>query len=829
MLKFLTHLLVVLISSLFFVDLSAQYQYIGTYDNQGRPNYLVNPSDIISATFKNSITTTLPEYRPLPIYNPRLITDGRTETIDLKCTSDVWITFVDEGASYRNGLGYYTFNTDNPPTVAPTASQIKIIFPNASKSGFGGTLIAGDKVFLGNFPAKTGIGFVLMADGWNGTIVTSGNWTLFSNASFNPETNASDKKHTVLIRDSATNRILVGFEDIRRDNINCDQDFNDLLFYATVSPINCVNNLDSIPTLNADGGLSYSGFTGGLESKSLGDKIAKRVFTKIINGTNGEVNYQNMLLYQTEKNQIQGNGTSTNNGLKLASIMPNSMLDTGFTTYVTTPADIPSITNAIEVRSVDFIQNKMCKAVAFATKTLAAMYEHTKPICDRLKGAELLNIDNFTLNKLNFVRYTLLQENGNIEYAMSFSVGKKIGRNTFSFQSNWLNKDYIAEDTLINYQVWGTAPYLCIDMALDILNKLNAIMPLMQNTKSANLPNSLIIKGKRNGAKINLTIDNKTMFSTGYFEIEERANEIATIKTKRTVPFNMNTLNKSSVSIPISDAFESNIAMFVNGQLQDVVYMSDGTWGIDYDSTKTVIREYKIINDSVNTTTDNYPVFRNVKILATTPNYVSAYKVLRAAGTSENLTSFKSLIFSAKANANCKITLVKNSIANFEQQYKLTIPLGTDLKEYRINLDDFKSVNSTAKIELNDITTIVFAFETTSGSSTNIDLQLNNIAFSKKTAEEVLNQSATLINIFPNPVKGGKFIAQFKSEVNTVLTLKLTDASNGKVIFSKNMNVVKGDNMIPVQVNGLSGLSINILTIEGNGNKFQPKKVVIQQ
>ncbi len=829
MLKIFTHLLVLLILPTFSVELSAQYQFIGTFNNDGKPNYLVSPSDIVSTTFKNGISATLPESRPIPIYFPRLIAEGRTETIEVKCASDVWITFVNEGANYRNALGYYTYNTDNPLTVAPSSSQIKIIFPNASKSGSGGSLTAGDKVFLGNFPAKTGIGFVLMADGWNGTTVTPGNWTLFSNSAFNPEPNASDKKHTVLIRDSATNRILIGFEDIRRDNNSCDQDFNDLLFFATINPINCVSTIDSIPTLNPDGGISYSGFTGGLESKSLGDKIAKRVYTKIINGTNGDVNYQNMPLYQTEKNQIQSNSTSTNNGLKLASIMPNTMIDPGFTTYVTTPSDIPSITNAVEVRSVDFIQNNTCKAVAFATKTLGAMYEHTKPICDRLKGAELLNIDNFTLNKLNFVRYTLLQENGNIEYAMSFTVGKKIGRSTFSFQSNWLNKDYIAEDTLINYQVWGTAPYLCIDMALDILSKLNGIMPVLQNTKSANLPNSLILKGKRNGTNIDLTIDNKTSFSKGYFEIEERANEIATLKTKRIVPFNINSFNKSSVVIPMSDAFESNIAMFVNGQLQDVVYMSDGTWGIDFDPTKTVIREHKVTNDTLNTNADNYPVFRNVKIQATTSNYVTAYKVLRAAGTSENLSSFKSLIFSAKANANCKITLVKNSISNFDQQFKYTIPLGTDLKVYKINLDDFKVVNSSAKIDASDITTIVFAFETTSGNSTNIDLQLNNIVFSKKTTEEVLNQSATLINIFPNPVKGGKFTAQFKSDVNTTLTLKLTDASTGKVIFSKNANVVKGDNMVPVQVNGLSGLSINILTIEGNGMKFQPKKVVIQQ
>ncbi len=269
--------------------------------------------------------------------------------------------------------------------------------------------------------------------------------------------------------------------------------------------------------------------------------------------------------------------------------------------------------------------------------------------------------------------------------------------------------------------------------------------------------------------------------------------------------------------------------MYVNGKLQDVVYMSDGTWGLDYDSTKTVIREYKVTNDSVKTNTDNYPVFRNVKIQAITSNYVTAYKVLRAAGSSENLSNFKSLVFSAKANANCRITLVKNSISNFEQQFKYTLPLSTNLKDYSINLDDFKTVNSTLKIDATDITTIVFAFETILSGSTNVDLQINNIAFSKKTSEDVLNQSATLINIFPNPVKGGKFTAQFKSDLNTTVTLKLTDAASGKVFYSKNAGVVKGDNMVPIQLNGLSGLSISILTIEGNGTKYQPKKVVIQQ
>ncbi len=830
MLKKFTHYLGLTILILVSTNSIGQYQYLGTYDNEGKPNYLLPTRDVLSASFLSKIAASLPESRPVPTYNPRLIADGRTETIDVKCPSDVWITFVDEGAGYRNGLGYYTFNTDNPPTTPPAANQIKIIFPNASKRGAGGGLTAGDKVFLGNFPAKTGIGFVLMADGWNGSIVTPGNWVLYSSAAFNPEPIVSNKKHTVLLRDSSTNRIVVGFEDIRRDNNGCDNDFNDLIFFTTVTPIECVNKMDSIPDLTLDGKISFSGNTGGLESKSLGDKIAKRIYGKLLEGSNGEVNYQNMQLLETSSRTITSNATSSNTGLRLADLMPSRILDPGYTAYITTPIDIPFITNAKEVRSVDFTKDGICKAVAFATKTQGVMYDHTKPMCDRLKGAELLNVENFSLNSLNFVRYTLQQSTGNIEYAMSFSIGKKTGRNNFSFQSNWLNKDYVSEDTLINYQVWAAAPYLCIDMALEILSKLNAIMPVQQFVASAELPKTYITSGSRNGTNLNLTINNQSVFSSGYFEVEEKANERATIKTKRTVPFNLNSFNKSTISFPMSDVFESNVSMYINGKLQDQVYMSDGTWGIDYDSTKTAVKEFKIINDTAKGfAAGDYPVFRNVKINATTPNYVTAYKVLKGAGVAVDLSEYKTLVFTAKGDARLKITLAKNSINDFEKQFKYSTTVGKELKEYRIDLSSFKSTNSTAGFDANDIVTVVFAFETFDGRSTTIDAAINNIAFSKKAPEEQAAPINTLINVFPNPAKGGKFTAKFNSEVNTTATIKVTDASSGRVLFTKDANVVKGENQVPVQMTNLPGISISILTIEGNGIKLQPQKIYVQQ
>ncbi len=337
-----------------------------------------------------------------------------------------------------------------------------------------------------------------------------------------------------------------------------------------------------------------------------------------------------------------------------------------------------------------------------------------KAVCDRLKGAELLNIENFNLNNLNFVRYTLRQENGSIEYSTSFTVGKKGGRNTFSFQSNWLNQ----------------------------------IMPVEQFTASAPLPKSYNINGSRNGAQLNLRIENKTSATHGYFEVEEKASETSTIRTKRTIPFSMNANGKSSIRYPMNDVFESTVSMFINGKLQDVVYMTDGVWNIGYDPAKTILKSFQVKNDSTRQLGEDYPVFRNVAVEATTAEFFSVYKVLRGAGVPQHLTAYKTLAFSAKGGTNLRIVLVKNSITNYQNQYSYSMPLASELSSYNISLDDFKSAGTTDKIDANDITTVVFSFETTSGKTVTINTLLSEVAFSKKTAGYLNSQEAAQIYVF---------------------------------------------------------------------------------
>ena len=790
--------------------LFAQYQYIGTY-----------------------ITATLPEYRSVPQYNPRLISNGRPENISLSASSDVWVTFVDEGANYHNALGYYTYPTNTPPATRPADAQIKIIFANASKGGFGGSLEPGDKVFLGNFPANTSIGFVLIADGWNDAAnnVGAGNWKIFTDSRFNPEASADLQRHCVTLFDTVGSRFVIGMEDIRRDGYGSDQDFNDLLFFVKVNPVEHVEHRDSIPCLTKDGSISFSGNSGGLESKSLGDAVSRRVFNNAIHSTQGPIDYNKLAKVENSTIRNGAMGINGNTALSLADIMPSKILDSGYTAYVSTAADITSITNAVEVRSVDFIIKNECRAVAFATKTLNQMYDHTKPICDRLKGAELLGMDNFSLNGLNFVRYTLLQPTGNIEYSISFSVGKKAGRNSFSFQSNWLNKDYVAEDTLYNYQVWAATPYYSIDMTLDILNKLNNIMPVQALNQGTALPKTYIVSGKREGTNLNFNINNTTAAASGYFLIEEKQSEKSTTTTTRTVPVSVSGNGNTNATVPVSDSYEATISLYLNNKLQDVVFMADGSWNIDYNKNTTVIKSYNVTNDTtVNSISkDEFPVFRNVAVEATTSDFVTVFKLLKGGGAEQDLTAYKTLKFSANVTgANMRITLIKAGVTNWTDQFSYTLPVSSTTKEYSINLSDFKSDTNKNPFVANDITAIFFALETGNSTSTAISASISKTSFSKSLTTASNTIETKDVQLYPNPSKG-RFVANFKADNAGSAILKVTDANSGRLMFSKAVSTVKGDNNVPVELTQSINTNIYILSIDAEGAKYLPKKLIVQQ
>jgi hypothetical protein len=273
------HLFFFLCLSFFSFHSLGQYKYLGSYTADGTPLYFTQ-RDIIPQASLNKIKAALPENFPVPVYNPQYISSGYETDIRLTDSAAVYITFVGEGAGYKSTLGFYTYNLNAPRTTAPAKEDVTVVFPNISQLGSGGSLVPGDKVWLGNFPANTGIGFVLIADGWRNGAVTNGNWILYSNPNFNPESNTVLRQHNVVLYDSTSQHLILAFEDIRRDNGGCDNDFNDAMFYVTANPFTAIQNDNYTPIESANVEIT-SGNSGGLESNGkLASKIALRSFKR---------------------------------------------------------------------------------------------------------------------------------------------------------------------------------------------------------------------------------------------------------------------------------------------------------------------------------------------------------------------------------------------------------------------------------------------------------------------------------------------------------------------------------------------------------------------
>lgn len=221
------------------------FYILGLWNNHGRPNYLEKTDDVISADFLYEVNASLPERSRLPESHPQYLANDDDANLRLIEDAEVFVTFVHEGAGYRNTLGYYTYPTDNPPQSASDLEDLTIIFPDVSRTSK--TLQPGNKVqlyyldpetnaYTNVFPEGITVGWFLIPNGW----WNLNNQKFYSNPQFNPEPLPEQRKHNVLLYDAKRERLLLGFEDLER-NGGSDDDFNDAIFYSSVTPFTAVD------------------------------------------------------------------------------------------------------------------------------------------------------------------------------------------------------------------------------------------------------------------------------------------------------------------------------------------------------------------------------------------------------------------------------------------------------------------------------------------------------------------------------------------------------------------------------------------------------------
>ena len=265
---------------------------------QGFPAYAPDFSTVLplgapknlAADMTSKINFTLKENRNISTSNIVLSGDDQTNIrIAAGKKADVWVTFFSEGAGYENGVGFFTYDPNLPPSrdskFVNTLRTEQIIFPRASTPApLQAATGQGTTIYLGQFDGGAtglGIGFFVAANGWTwstGRTLANGSkyagvkenqdkgWIFYSLQALNPEKSSGNlNQHTILLQDKLLDglsdgrkyqRLLFGFEDVRRDLGGSDNDFNDVLMVVHASPANksddiktVMPNLSTLPQL----------------------------------------------------------------------------------------------------------------------------------------------------------------------------------------------------------------------------------------------------------------------------------------------------------------------------------------------------------------------------------------------------------------------------------------------------------------------------------------------------------------------------------------------------------------------------------------------------
>ena len=710
----------------------SSYTYMGTFSSNGVPNYLAE-RDIVTPDFVARINASFPERYPVPSYNPQYITNGIQTNIELKENADVWVTFVSEGAGYMNVLGYYTYDVSNPSQTPPNKQDIKIIFPNVSALGSGGGLIAGDKVNLGSFSAGTGIAWVLLANAWKGGITGVGAplWTLYSNRLFNPESIDSQKFHNVLLYDAPSNRIVLGFEDIRRDYSSCDNDFNDAIFYVTATPNSAIalNNINETAEVGTE---VSSGNDGGLESNgSLAEKIALRNIKKDLTNinTNSKAIFSNKNLFSIQ------NFPSALNGQSLDFFFPIIGNDSSIA-YLSSPLDLLEITNAVDVLSADYFKFTDRTAVMLATKTLTEVYNHTKSICDRVGGSNLENVKLINILGKYPTNLIALKKNNTIEYAISFSM-RNISDNTYEYNSHWNIENFPKENMYLNFQLWGNKPADVFFLAEEVLKRLEQNLVVLPNYNYSPFPSILMKSGSYSQGKFKMDILNSTK-TTGILKIDGtyRASENRSSNNFSEQIF-LNGQTTQKIELPTKGVFDAGLVIRLDGQqLQDNIYLADGAWVANYENQNVKEVLLKITpQDGLISSSEKYWVERGFEAKGKVKNYYSVHRPLRLGLNPVDLNEFNYLVFTASGMGEVEIVVSRNGIKEWNYQSRIRINLSNEAKIYSINLNNLKGAYGLNFIKT-DIKALTFSIIGNNQVFEPFDFKFNQLAFQKTSSCE---------------------------------------------------------------------------------------------
>jgi Secretion system C-terminal sorting domain len=599
------------------------------------------------------------------------------------------------------------------------------------------------------------------------------------------------------------------------------------VFFDAVN--NCYSPAATVTTtISTCSGVS-SGNDGGLESDGcLADAIAHRNFQRTKTpsvSSDGKRSLYDNPSELTEFVQPKKGGLNTRGDVELESFIPQFPFGNITTSYVTSPKDLLGITNAKKVISVDYFANdtKQRLAAVLSTKTQDKVYDHTKVICDRLVGSQLLSTELIEIDNKPFILALLQRENGAIEYNINFSVNKE-NATTAVVTSQWAIETYASKPDYWNFQVWAASSDDAKKLALEILNKFKEQYTTVINTIEPSIPKVFVKKGSYDNGVLTLIIQN----SIGATQVTLSGNYTSSETHKR------GTINKTialsgaaeeTITVPVGSIFDIGFNLKNNKATEyDALYFADGTWGLDYNKNLTKVDYFDVEGAFPLTQNDAFTLERNPSLRGNTKDYVSLFRTLRPASIETDMSGFNNLSFSAWGSNIVEVTLMKKSVTSWSKQYRSEVRLSVDRQAFNLSLKDFSN-GTNEPIKADDLVSVVFTFKGDGKTEKSYEMNIENLVFNNNANQEKTAAEGK-INVFPNPASEAADLT-FNVAERGAAQINVTNLQ-GLQVSSFKVELAKGNNRVTVPVLDLPA-GMYVISVITSKSKMSAKVLVNQE
>lgn len=273
----------------------------------------------------------------------------------------------------------------------------------------------------------------------------------------------------------------------------------------------------------------------------------------------------------------------------------------GLTALDSTPADLPSLTNADDVFALDYVDAQgHTVATVFVAATSGQVYEHSKALCDRAGGSELLAVGAMQSPEVLLGSFANAHD-ATLDHAVTFKLYEN-AEEGFDLEARWLRLNYpapSADQSVLNVQIWSRSP----EVARELSREWLAAMPLRERETpvldesnpidpGANLvapmlaaaPDVAFRSGQLLGSEVTL---NLARFGGGTGQnVQVRFSALDPLGRPLTpLWFDVDAFSEStSLAMDLGLMRETTADLFVDGEHVDQLWLSDGAWSPFTDS-----------------------------------------------------------------------------------------------------------------------------------------------------------------------------------------------------------------------------------------------------